>query len=1106
MSLDKNLIGWDAINPEFNFFINFRHVFSAFWQENQGVGLLAGHGFAAVLPHNIIIYLLALIAPKEILRTIFTFLCFYIGGIGIYVFMKHILHHYILKTREHLKSLIPLLALTATLHYWVNLGTVQMFYIQLEAFIFHFAALPWLFYTTILLLEKTSKKRFILFVIVNFFATTQGFIPPLFVAYAFGLGIFLAIFTVSNKFSAKSLKKAGLVILLTTFINAYWLIPLGYYTITRSNVYLNSYNNLVSTPEFINKNKKYGELKDVALIKGFMFEAVDSSTENSITYVLQPWVSHINQAPIQALGYLFFGIIIAGIIASLFFLKNWVSTALMGVFFFFFTGITTDFPPFSFVTNLLQNYMPVYRQAFRAAFTKFALGVAFSYSIFFCIGITAGIVLIFRFIKSKILLKVILFIAIFFLLVFGYPYFSGNFFYHRLFVKIPSSYLNLIEYFKAQPDGRIADMPQDCPEGWFTYNWNYTGSGFYWYAIRQPIMSRTFDVWSNYNENYYWEMTQALHEGDYTKASQILEKYNVKWVLYDNNVMHCRKQKALLYSEPFLEYLKSSPDYQLEKTFTADGIRPIYIFSRISNISNSFIEITPSLLNIGPHYNWNDNDTAIKIQQKYKTDDKNPYDIYYPFRSVFSKRKAEESEENISDDDKAIYIKTKIPTSLQTNFITLPAQSTYEKTIPMQLRLQKNPKSNKYSLILTLTSPILSVDSIEINTKNKEFLLGSFNLPKLEKVQFSVNSLPVAFDTDLTSNSVLYSNITNTIDVIDTSTNNVLFKWTSDNQSYMDLINQPTIVKMPVFSQGVLKVTIPKVKENISDITYTSDLTKIEPKPCNELEPNNRNSFNIDKEGDVEYLRLFSQNSRQCIVFNLPNFSMNSGYLLKVNSRKITGSNPVFYVSDAVSHHFIDIFLYNGSTFKSNYIVLPPGIKNGIGYDIYFDNLSQNKYPTINDFSYLEVNQIPYNFLKEIVVTKTKTGNVLLEQNVILPQNNILVEHNIETNYTVSYQPNSNVPKNIILYQSYDPQWRAYYVDNLDFISSNFPSLFGREIKNHIQINNWANGWELDNSTTKDKSLNSQIVIIFWPQYLQYIGFATLGLCFAGIFFWKSKK
>ena len=62
--------------------------------------------------------------------------------------------------------------------------------------------------------------------------------------------------------------------------------------------------------------------------------------------------------------------------------------------------------------------------------------------------------------------------------------------------------------------------------------------------------------------------------------------------------------------------------------------------------------------------------------------------------------------------------------------------------------------------------------------------------------------------------------------------------------------------------------------------------------------------------------------------------------------------------------------------------------------------------------------------------------------------------------------------------------------------------MFTTELKDHILINNWANGFVLDNTTSDDAT----IVIIFWPQYLEFIGFGLLILTVMGIVLKKKNS
>jgi hypothetical protein len=65
-----------------------------------------------------------------------------------------------------------------------------------------------------------------------------------------------------------------------------------------------------------------------------------------------------------------------------------------------------------------------------------------------------------------------------------------------------------------------------------------------------------------------------------------------------------------------------------------------------------------------------------------------------------------------------------------------------------------------------------------------------------------------------------------------------------------------------------------------------------------------------------------------------------------------------------------------------------------------------------------------------------------------------------------------------------------------------FPFIFGKEIKEHMLINNWANGWRLEElPNTADQST---LIIIFLPQYLEFLGFLLLIITFILILISKN--
>jgi len=126
-----------------------------------------------------------------------------------------------------------------------------------------------------------------------------------------------------------------------------------------------------------------------------------------------------------------------------------------------------------------------------------------------------------------------------------------------------------MNFFKSEDkSGRIAYLPSAWMWGWQVHEWGYSGSGFLWYGIEQPILDRAFDVWSPYNEGFYGEFSNALYscnptvgpglptsssqlgfqpgflsrpgpgeQGCESQIENVLQKYDVRYVLLDESVI-----------------------------------------------------------------------------------------------------------------------------------------------------------------------------------------------------------------------------------------------------------------------------------------------------------------------------------------------------------------------------------------------------------------------------------------------------------------------------------------------------------------------------------------------------------------------------------------
>lgn len=1007
----KWFLGWDNLVPELNYSLNLRNNFFSAWQENEGLGLTGGHGFAATLPYTISSWLLSLVLPTQYLRPVFTLLMAYLGALGCFFLCTKVIK----TTGKERNSWFSLLA---SLFYLLNFATIQMFYIPLEAFSIHFAALPWLFWSLTCLIQTWNKKNLIIFVLISFLSSSQGFIPQLFLVYLAFLVIFcLAILLTKRSFSA--LKKVGLILLVTLAVNSYWLLPLAYYSLTTSGVYLNAYNNLMSTGDFIDKSEKFGTFSNLILFKGFISEAIDATVTSKSFIIFQLWNEHLKNNLVVGGYILFFLFTCFGFVASIlersFSIKKIFAIFLVLSFGFLASSIF----PFSLAFNFLGNIFPVFKQAFRISFTKFSI----SYSLFYSVFLGIGIYKIFSFLrkfnsKVRLFLGIAGFIGLFATIVYiSWPAFKGNFFYNRIRLNLPEEYSQTFDFFNAQdPNTRIANFPLPRATGWTIYRWGYSGSGFWWYSLPQPILDRNFDVWSNYNENYYWEISYALYSKNKPLFEKVLEKYQVNWLLVDGNVIDPSSAKALFLDE--LEEMLGedfSPaepgrndKYKLVQTFGKIKIYKVNLETKTDN----FVWVEKDLPIVNG-YEWGNQDQAYGDTGEYQVLRSKParpgyqgtenFDVYYPFRSLFTGRKTDELEVEIED--------------LGDRFV-------FRKQLPKGL--------TGYKLIVP---PYDGNELVEIDKTD------------LTKVQYFIPTANIVGDT--------------------------------------------------------VEVVVPKIKGLFgAEIDPAKVEEVLEAQNCNRLSNGKVISEKVisGKDGATEVLKLTTVDANNCsAVFWLPDLPNKYGYLISTETKNISGKSLLFWIEN-LTNRKADMELYLGT---KSYLIQPPMAEDGLGYSLHFDNISIGKKQTVNELGKISVNPIPYNFLTGIKLVESSKQQGVSGASAGLVME---VKHPNPAVYEVKIEGTVEENTTLILSQSYHDGWKAYEI-NSKFKMQNeklwktFPFLFGKEIKEHVVVNNWENGWTLESDKQYVISDKNTIVLVFWPQYLEYLGFLFLIFCFLFVLF-----
>lgn len=672
--------GWDNLHPEFNFSLNFNRVFSSsVWNYFQGLGTYGGHGYASVLPHVIITYLMSLVIPIIHIRSGFTFLMLFLGPLGVFFLVKKILDG----ANEDIKNKS---ALVSSLFYMLNLATIQQFYVQLEAFIVHFAALPWLFYSLANFLKNKTKKNLLIFTVISFLTSTQGFIPPLFVAYSILL-VMVLLFYFFEKRTWERFKTTILILILTLFVNSFWLLPDAYYASRESATMANAYNTIQSTNIFVLNSEKYGQLSNAILLNGFLFQQKNLAKNYSgeTFFIFSNWINHFSKNPAIVMGYALFVIAILGILFSLR-KKNYLKSGLIASGLLMFALLANGTQPFSLIFSALGK-LPIFHEAFRVPFTKFSISLAFIYSIFIGVGICWIITklesLPIRKVTKHSSINLTALAVGIFVVYMALPAFKGDLIYNQTKIKIPAVYFKLFDFFKTQNQyARIADLPQGWPWGWNMYRWGYDGSGFLWYGIKQPIMDRAFDRWGASNENYYWELSYAIYSDKLFLLQGIFNKYDIRFIIFDKNSTPYLSSKDFLYQNGLESYLDNSKEIKLTKIFKSDDPKiydiKIYEIKSVNKLNRNEQFITGPLKNILPAYSFSSYDQIYQEYNSYYSNSKKTIDIYYPFRNLFTGRTIDNLDFKINDTQKYISFTKKLPEETKNFSLILPPSSQFE--------------------------------------------------------------------------------------------------------------------------------------------------------------------------------------------------------------------------------------------------------------------------------------------------------------------------------------------------------------------------------------------------------------------------------------------
>ncbi|MBI3985077.1 MAG: hypothetical protein HY344_04050 [Candidatus Levybacteria bacterium] len=1075
--------GWDNLQTELNPGLNIQRALFSVWQEYQGLGVLAGNAHSADIVRQIFGYLLSFTIPMNFIRQVNVFLMLFIGTLGTYFLTRKLIFENLSEAKGKLLSLF------SALFYLLNLSTIQTFYVPFEPFIAHFGFLPLSLFATVNYLKQNTKQSLLILVLINIVSFGQFQVPTMFFVYLLILFTLLLIFNLKEK-TKHVFNKSLKILLITLIINSFWILPFVYFFFTNSQVALDAKINEMATDTVIAQNKAFGNIEDVILLKGFWFNNVDPNLSGNFTYMLTQWRNHLSNPGVLAIGLGLFAIVLTGFL-SIFKNPKPLVLSLFLLFVLSITMLSINTPPFSFIDALLRK-IGLLNEVLRFPFTKFSVLASLCFAVFFGLGIGKILDLL----KNRFSKTFPLFIALL-LFIFIFPIFTGNLFYIKEKVNIPSDYFSVFEYFKGEDQNtRIANFPQATFWGWSYYSWGYGGSGFLWYGIKQPILDRAFDVWSKYNENYYWESTNALYSKDPKAFENVLNKYQIGFIMVDKNIIYPPSPISLFTNE--LETLiEEIPSIRKDKTI---GNIDIYKVSLKDNPKN-FVFTDKNLESVNS-YKWQNNDLAYNLLGNYVTKDTD-LDYIYPFRTLLSGKNQEDKEFEMEEAVNEVIVKNSL---LDTGTYTLNIPSLIENEHFIQAQfITKRDRNGNLVIEAKINSPkvFLNQNGSQKLLYSKSSSIDVFVLLKnyTKSVNLSINGVK-KFTIDPKNQNQTLGNT-----FLLTKETNLLVLSSSDftqssqiQPATISSLGEKTQVSVNLNNNSSIEVRVPKINDGYQSFEHSptlSDISKVY--NCDFFRSDNYKAV-LDKINEDDGLILSSQNSSACISYLSQNLIHDQGYALFVQNQNIQGRSLHFWLNNEDQKYpVIDTYLDPKNTLSS--FIVSPQEEFGRAYSMHFENISLTKEGLENALGKISLYPIPYNFITNLILSKTssETANKPSFNDVLHPSDYFYLIKDL----------NTSSKGTLILSQGFDKGWGAYEIDKSDskidsFLSQNLPFFFGKKIKDHILVNNWENGWVIDAKEKQDKDL----VIIFVPQYFQFLGFGLIlasGI-FLSAYLFKAKK
>lgn len=682
---NTSLIGWDNLQTELYPELAVKRAFFSVWQEYQSFGLVSGLAHASDIVRAVFMWGISFILPQQFERTFFHMLMLFIGGLGIMRFLSYIGYEGKKEVFAFIGAVFYILNFGTIQLFALPLEAFSIFFAFLPWQIWIFFEFVDVRQYKHIENRLPRGKRFFLFLLINLIASPAYYIQTDFVVYMLILAAITTGLMLSRAFFPVMIRGIAAAVLIIA-LNSFWLMPQIYFLQGSGNVVREAKSNTISTDDLFYQNQEKGTFENVIRFEGFYYDLVTPKQG----YIFNEWKQHFSQPVVALIRYLIIAIMCIGLLhVSRYHLPFIIPLLLIAVALmpstyplseinellrsnstlnqifrapftkfivpyvfiatcFFIHGVGTISQLCSWAVNrwkkeshiknsfiyALNHKSPyeIYNELIQHTIlnhktTQFT-PLAFTENILHHIlSATAETPAQYR-PKREFIPRVIGFSVFIVILIYAMPAFRGHYINPEMRVTVPDEYSELMQYMKTVPtQKRIALLPDYTYWGWFFHRWGYNGSGFLWYGIEQPVVSRTFDVWSPNSESYFWEIKSAIEAEDSKRFEQVLEKYNISYLLLDYSLIPVSASIKGLQYDRLERMLKEST---LLKQEFKKGELALYSVKATYPVK-VWISVADSVPNIGPEISITNDDNAYAKHGMYITDSTSKYNVYYPF-------------------------------------------------------------------------------------------------------------------------------------------------------------------------------------------------------------------------------------------------------------------------------------------------------------------------------------------------------------------------------------------------------------------------------------------------------------------------------------------